>query len=358
MFTNIIIAGVGSNLIVLKIIRFISRNNTSVQANTLISGNGTLAISNKEFYGLTTLGGLYLKGKLQMLTNFGYYGFRGWVMLAAIGICFKKMWGNSFTKLILTFVAIYYLLILDPFNIDRSQNAIVLSGSSDYSALVVFIGLILVGCFSMDIYDFLVRQFEKYKNAILIFFAAIFVALVTTREKVVSALTSRLNLFLSTSKEIGFYQHKVELFVASILILLVIIIILTTISYYKKTAIKVLISLVIFTILIPPFFLFDAGKVPLSKTFSYINESNQFKLEHSLILSDYFTAYYETKKILPPRSDIVTNSSNIMAYNNYFNMSMVNNFGKTSKVYGIGIICSKNNASIAVFNKIEVCELN
>ena len=70
-----------------------------------------------------------------------------------------------------------------------------------------------------------------------------------------------------------------------------------------------------------PFFITVVGKVPLEKTFSYINESNRDKLLSVSNYSDKYDVYFYAKDHLSKDSFIKTAISELYIYDDYFQLT-------------------------------------
>lgn len=368
MFASILTSGFRSNALVDSAFKSVEKILAHFRPSQLQQGNPAQATDqlsslddlHKDLYDAHSNLSIYLKGKLQLLTNFGFYGLRGWLVLLTAAVFLKKIWNNNLLKLILVFIFVYYIVVLDPFSINRYTYAVVLFGSPNYSTLVVFLGLVLVGAHLMDIYNFLVRKIFSGKTYFLLLFLVTSGLLIIVRDKLVSALTNHLYLLVTIEKALSFYRHKVDLFITFILVFCLISAFMIIISYFNKVATKVFVVVIFVMVMIAPFFLFEPGKIPLRSTFVNIGKDNEYKLKNSLILSDGFNLYFNSKKLLPANSIVVTENHNIMAYNNYFQMKMADTVLSSAKkeigTFFIGTICPKGSRIIQTVGTTNLCE--
>lgn len=293
----------------------------------------------KTLYGMNSLSDLYLKGKLQIFTNFGYYAFLGWLFIISLVLYFKKIWANKFLKVVLIFIALYFLVVIDPFNLSRHPNGIVLSGSPKYSSLIVFLGIVIFINYLPDLLDRITKFFFKFRVIIGRLLIATFLFLLFFKGTIVNFIVVNLDLITVLYKSLDFYQQKITLFynVLLIFIFLLAFLLLLKAKYLKERSKYLLKFLIIVMFLVAPFFLFEPGKTPLKRTFTDIGKSNEYKLRNDLIYSDFFNLFYDAQKILPPDTQIVTENYDIIIYNDFFQLT---NYEPKEKVhYKIGSQC-------------------
>ena len=116
--------------------------------------NSKEAVSNiqdkghQSLYQVSNIRDLYLKAKFQILTNVGVFGFYFWFFLGVCIFCWKKIFCSSLGKIIVIFMFTYFLIIIDPFGLNRHRYAIILSGSPKYASLILFLSLIFVSVYA------------------------------------------------------------------------------------------------------------------------------------------------------------------------------------------------------------------
>lgn len=375
MYSSILYAGLRSNKYADEFIRFFDRNNISrmwasiFHTQVATTGNTTTAVNtnsfstadevSKEVFHTSSLRDVYLKGKLQSFTNLGFYALRGWIVLITFIAYLRSIWKNNFSKLIFCFMVIYVLIIIDPLNINAHQNAIVLSGSPNYSGLMVFLGLTVACVYIMDLVKFITAFISRFRVFFALITFCILIFMMVAHQAIVSFLANNLHFIIAIQKNLDFYQHKINILSYSMMVLAIIFICFIFASYFLRKSIGIFISGLLLVSLIMPFFLFEVGKVDLASTLTHISSDNQYKLEHSFIGADYYHVYFAAQGVLPKGSMVVADNHNVFAYNNYFNMSM-NTFdllGK-NKVYRISTICPSNSSVLLSQNDVMLCQLN
>ena len=293
----------------------------------------------KSLYDMSSTKDIYLKGKLQIFTNFGYYAFWGWLFIVSLILYLRNIWANKFLKIILIFSALYFLIVVDPLNLNRHPYGIVLFGSPKYASLIVFLGIIILINYLPDLLGRATQFFFRFRVIIGGFLGITFLFLLLFKETIISFLVANLHLITVIYKDLGFYRHKISLLynVLLIFIFLLVFLLLPRVKYLQEGRKYLLIFLFIIVFLIFSFFLFEPGKVPLKKTFIDIGKSNEYKLRNNLMNPDFFIVFYDAQKILPPDTQIMTENYDIIAYNNFFQLT---NYDPEKKLlYKIGNQC-------------------
>lgn len=284
-----------------------------------------VALQHADMYQVNNPKGIYIyiKGKLQMITNVGSYGFYFLFFLSVLVSKLKELIDSVFGKIILLFMAIYYLFIIDPFNLNKNDLAIVLSGSPKYSMLLVLFSIIVVSVY----FDSLMRIIFKYvyKNRLLISTASFALALLLYifKSGVIDFGLKALLGIIQVSRNISFYANKIELFYYVILGFVVFFGFALAIFHLRKIAENLayrFFFILCLLFMIAPFFIVNVGKVPLSKTFTLLNENRETKLQNTIYFGDLFKVYYYAKNNLPKGTLVRTNSLEIQTYNDYFGL--------------------------------------
>jgi len=321
-----------------------------------LSGEQSLALQHINMYQTNNLREMYFKGKLQIITNIGSYGFYFLFFLAVLVVKFKEIRASSFGKMILLFMATYYLVIIDPFNINKNDLSIVLWGSPKYSMLVVFFSIIFIAVY----FDSIIRLVFRfiYKNKLLIsitaFVSAIF--LYIFKSGVINLGLKILQDVVQINRDISFYANKLELFYYFIFNLTLFFGIVLIIFYFIKIAENIayrfFLTLCLF-FMIFPFFIVDVGKIPLAKTFSLVGESREFKLQNIIYFGDLFKVYYYAKNNLPEKTLIRSVFLEVYVYNDYFKMVERDN---PEAKYEIAKNCLSNQRMLYVSGVYCLCQ--
>jgi hypothetical protein len=87
----------------------------------------------------------YTKGKLQGFFQLNYYGLVFPLFLVIIITNFKNLVKNRFPKLWLIFIMLYYIILIDIFNINPSRFAYVTTVSHKYTVFIIPFVAILIG---------------------------------------------------------------------------------------------------------------------------------------------------------------------------------------------------------------------
>lgn len=274
-----------------------------------------------NMYQTPNLLSVYLKGKLQIITNTGSYGFYFLVFLGIVIARFKEIISSIFGRLLLFFVFIYYFIIIDPLNINKNDLAVVLWGSPKYAMLVVLFALIFVAVYFESWVKIIFNFISKRRISYLGSFSLFFIVFVFLKNFFLTIGLKLLMNLVQISRNISFYVNKVEIAYYGILgVLLFLILFLYNLNKIKKD-IAFKIFLITFSFLmIMPFFIADPGKVPLSKTFSYVSDSEEIKLKNIIYFGDLFEVYYYAKDTLPKGTLIRTNYMELYTYNSYFKL--------------------------------------
>lgn len=266
---------------------------------------------------------IYLKGKLQIITNPGSYGFYFLFFILILLAKFKKLFFSNFAKVLLFFTILYYFVIIDPLSMNKNSLAVVLWGSPKYSMLVVLLVLIFVAVY----FEAMIEDFSRFVSKKSSYLAGTSIAgiafLVIFKDFVLSLGLRMLTSFVQVTRDISFYSGKVILFYEVLLVILVSFSVLTFLIYLNKIkkANSHIILLVLCSIfMITPFFIADAGKVPLYETLHYINSDNETKFKNIIYFGDLFGVYYYAKSNLPKETLIKTNYCELYPNNTYFNL--------------------------------------
>ena len=336
-----------------KTTRVIVNANGSSQ---VLVGDQAVKAMHAQSYQMNSLKDLYLKGKLQAITNVGAYGFYFLSFLLILVMKFKEVVTSVFGKTILLFVAIYYIVIIDPLNLNKNDLAIVLSGSPKYNMFVALLSIILVAVY----FDSIARSIFKYifRNRLLLSVVSLVGALLLCvfRKDVISLGLKLIMSFVQIDRDVSFYANKIELFYYFLFILVVLFGIILAIFYFAKiienTAYRFFFVLCLL-FMTAPFFIVNVGKVPLSKTLSLLSEDREVKLQNIIYFGDLFRVYYHAKNTLPPKTPVSTSFSELYVYNNYLQLRVP---GDSMAKYGINRVCSGRDREIYRAGAYVLCQ--
>ncbi len=303
--------------------------------NAALSGDQKMEMMHAQMYQVNNFKDVYLKGKFQMVTNIGSYGFYFLFSMLVAVLKFKKIAASVFGRIILVFMVVYYFVVIDPLNLNKNDLAIVLWGSPKYSMLVVLFSIILVAVY----FDSIARAvFDHiYKKKLLIFWSSLIIATLFYffKAKVVNLGLGILMGLIQISRDVIFYANKVEIFYyaifAGVIFLGISMLVFQFMGTPKKIAYKFFFTLCLF-FMIAPFFIVNVGKVPLNETFTFLNSSREIKLENVIYFGDLFKVYYYAKNILPKDTTIQTDFVEIFTYNDYFKLVKVDDLRAKYKI--------------------------
>lgn len=283
-----------------------------------------VALQHANMYQANNIKEVYLKGKLQMITNVGSYGFYFLFFLAVLTAKFKEIWASVFGKIMLLFMAIYYLIIIDPLNLNKNNLAIVLWGSPKYSMLVVLFSILVVAIYFDSIVCVIFRFVYKNRLLISLISFALSIFLYIFKSSVINSGLKILQNIVQINRNTSFYAGKIEMFFYVVLSLIVLFGIVFAVSYFMKIPDNIayrFFSVICLLFMISPFFIVNVGKVPLGETFRLIDDSRETKLQSIIYFGDLFRVYYYAKNNLPKGTPIRTELFEIYTYNDYFSIN-------------------------------------
>ena len=342
-----------------KFIFFSTLHKFSLTLSTIFSKTlskvQNLDLTHQRLYQMKSLKDLYLKGKLQILTNIGVFGFYFWMFLVVIACKLKKVMNSKLGKIILSFVFLYFLIVLDPFNLNKHSLAIVLWGSVKYATLILLISLIITSIYAEEMIIKIFIFLKKWKKMALFITIMLASGLLLFKQFFISIGLKILVSVIPVYKDVSFYKGKIEdFFFAGILFLLLILFSLLLV-YFKKSeiAFRVLVfSLILFFVFIP-FFITDVGKVKLHETFFYLNKSREYKLVKTLNYGNIYNVYYYAKSKLPEKTQIKTNFNELYSYDDYFSLHKMKKGGIK---YEISRKCQPSSEVLYSSDNIYLCK--
>lgn len=314
--------------------------------------------SYKRLYQTTSVLSEYIKGRFQMLTNIGIFGFNFWLFLVVLGKYFKRVARETISRLILVFILIYFIVVLDPFSINKNPFVIVLWGSSKYSTLLVLLSLIITSVFLGDLIKWFTNFLRKNNIIFLISASILMPLLIININKIIDLGTNLLLLTIPVYKERIFYQSAVEkFFILIIFILACMFLVLFLVRTYKNDRPLLYFSkiIVIFVILTPSL-ISVVGKVPLHHSLSFIGKSQREVLESIYYEGDIFRAFHKAQDTLPKGTILKTDFYELSLYNNgYFLLvpSYSDNYS-----YSIVNGCAEEENTIYTFNQVSLCKIS
>ncbi|KKP71308.1 MAG: hypothetical protein UR69_C0001G0132 [Candidatus Moranbacteria bacterium GW2011_GWE2_35_2-] len=341
-FNRVMVSSVGDN---------------TMSISKLSNDIATVATRNKEnltnIYQTNNITDTYLKGRLQILTNIGYFGYHFWIFLIIIFFKWKDILKTHFGKIVSVFILIYFVLVLDPFNLNSNRYADILWGSVKYAMLVLLLSIIFSGTFihlfMKNIVDFIVRRRRYLIVSVSIFLMSAYFFYKQIREIGLSMLFSVIKIYKDTS----FYEQKFDIYFKFLLLILVVFI-LALILYrlIDSKNFNFIIFSMIWLVIITPFFIIDMGKVPILKTFSYVKYKKEEKLKNMVMNGDVFDVYFYAKKILPKDSVLMTGFNEIFPYDDHFSLTK----RKTKDTsYSISKKCDVDSKILYEKNGIFLC---
>lgn len=295
----------------------------------------------------------YIKGKFQILSNIGYFGFYFWFFLAILIVKFKEIVKNIFGRVIILFMGLYFFVIIDPLSLNHDQYSIVLWGSQKYSMLILMLGLIVLSVYMESIISYIQKLIERESTLIALGIALF--SLLFFHANVIEFGFSTLSKSIQFYKADAFYMNIVNnIFwfgVASVAVLLVMLFI---VKFLKNKIIYRYLSVCFFIgcFIIFPFFLTSPGKVPLIKTFSYVFSGREVMLKNSIYEGDIFKVYFYAKSTLPKGSILATNFVEVYLYDDHFRL--IEKFRSQKNSYTITASCNDKDVVFKSGN-ISLC---
>ena len=277
----------------------------------------------------------YIKGKFQLFTNIGVFGVYPWLFLALLVSSFKKILKkNSLNRVLLSFVGLYFLVVIDPFSLNKHPFAIVLWGSTKYANLILLVGMLIVAAYFSEIVKWLNEKISSIRY-IKIYFIGLVLGLVSLKKYIVSFLLKLLLSTIPIFKSIDFYKNKMTVLVSIVTVGFILFTgYLVIKKYNKKIAINGLFVIVMVFLIIVPFFMTDVGKISFLKTFKYLNVTDKQKFENIVNYSDEFKVYYYVRDHLACNTTIETAFDELSLYDNCFKFTKRNEVAKFSIVKG------------------------
>lgn len=299
----------------------------------------------------------YLKGKFQILTNIGSFGVYFWMYLVVVISYFKEILKNNLLKFLLLFTVIYYLVVIDPFNIIKHPLMIVLTGSQKYAMLLLFLSMIPASIFLDRIIQKIITFVEKYLNKFILAGLFFLFIVILFKKTVLDFGLKTLLATIAVFKDISFYRGTVEILYDVLIFIVILSVVILTVSVVRqeKKWITYLANILVVLVIIVPFFATNVGKVSLEKTFTYINKGTQFKLENSLAEADVFKVYFKAMKLLPKGTVLAVDFNELYAYDNYF--ALRSSIDSSDTNYLISANCGENNwERVISSNGVYLCE--
>jgi hypothetical protein len=271
-----------------------------------------------DLYQMSSLFDIYVKGKFQILTNPGVFGFYFWFFLLIVFNKFKEIFASKLGKIIISFIGIYFLVVLDPFNLNNHPYAVILWGSSKYASLLMLCSMVFVAVY----FDWLVKKIvywtEKFSNGIIFTGLVLFGLVLFFKENLINLGLKTLLSVIPVFKEVGFYQEKIEkIYFLGLFCLFGLVVSLIVLKYKKKYSYILFSPLLLVLFVLTPFFITDASKVPIEKTFTYLFSDREAKLKETIFYGDIYKVYFYAKEKLP-RGVVINSVSEIYTYDDHF----------------------------------------
>ncbi|MGA3291918.1 MAG: hypothetical protein ABSC49_02085 [Candidatus Microgenomates bacterium] len=297
-----------------------------------------------------------LKGKFQLLTNIGVFGFAFWLFLFVLAKYLKKIIKNNLLLVITVFMAIYYFVVIDPLSLNKNPISIVLWGSEKYAGLLYFLALIFLSVFMKDMVDWVTKVLVRCKKVLWLVFPIIIISIIF-HSNIIYLGTKILISTIATYKDVSFYRLGVQNFyiLTTILVLLFLIIYYYSILRGKYKLLLNSVKAVIIFSTVLPFFMTTVGKVPFFKPFSFIGKNRQQVLESTYFEGDVFSVFFRTEKLLNSGTTLATDYNEITLYNNNFFIIQPTT-DKTYNKYTISISCDNNGVVLYKSGQVSLCE--
>lgn len=303
-------------------------------------------------YQMSSLFDVYFKGKFQILTNPGIFGFYFWFFLLIVFNKCKEIFSSKLGKIIISFIIIYFLVVLDPFNLNNHSYAIILWGSSKYASLLMLCSMIFVAVYFDGIMKVFINWIKIFSNIIILLGSFLFILIFFLKDYLINLGLRILLAVIPVFKEVQFYQEKIEkIYFAGLFSLLIFLLALIFFKNSKKYfyAVSSCCSLLFFVLI--PFFITDTGKVPHLKTFTYLFNDKETKLKKTIFYGDIYKVYFYAKDKSPEGSKI-NSISEIYTYDDHFKIRI--NFEDLD--YAIKKECDEDFYSLHKEGKFNLCE--
>lgn len=147
---------------------------------------------------------VYVKGKFQGFTQLQYYGLTFWWLIPAL-TRIKSIWRNPGAKRILLFIGSYFVVLMDPFSLNRHEYSYVLVYSPKYTIMLVPFVAILIGI-GIDRYKEIFRRL-KIQGAMLVLLAIFWFSAVVSHQIDWAAVIGRL---IPLYRSLDYYQVIME----------------------------------------------------------------------------------------------------------------------------------------------------
>lgn len=295
----------------------------------------------------------YIKGKFQIFSNIGYFGFYFWFFMAIFIAKFKEIVTDTLGRVIILFMGLYFFVIIDPLSLNHNQYSIVLWGSQKYSMLILVLSLVVLSVYVGNIISCIQKLIEK--KIVPIILGAVLFILVFFHAKVIEFGFFILSKSIQFYKEDAFYMNIVNNIFWFVIVVVAILLWMLFIGRFLKDKIIYYYLSTCFFIscfIIFPFFLTNPGKVPLIKTFSYIFSDREAMLKNSIYEGDIFKVYFYAKSTLPKGSILATDFVEVYPYDDYF--SLIEKFRSQKNAYAITANCDTANI-IFKSGRISLC---
>jgi len=329
------------------------KNSMGNPRNTSVAN---LDATHSDLYQVKGFLDIYLKGKLQIFTNIGIFGFYAWIFIATLAYDLKNIWKNKIAKILVLFIGIYFVVVIDPFNLNGNQYAIVLWGSSKYAKLLLLLSLAITSVYAYYLLSGAFGFFSRYGKAVSIAILSTLFIFVLLRNEVIAYLLKVLFSVTQVYKGAGFYHHKIEIFFYSSVLIMFLVAISFALDKVKREMSFIIFSLSCISFFIfVPFFITDVGKVSLLKTFPLLGADGEKKLEKSLTYGDIYNVYFYAKNNLPCGTLLQTSFNEIYTYDDHFQIKK----GYSDNVdYGISPRCKDNYKPVYTSGNVSLCAKN
>jgi hypothetical protein len=292
---------------------------------------------------------ILIKGKLQGFTQIQFFGliylFFLFILILTLA---KRKRIDLFSKLNLSFIGLFFFIVMDPFFLNPHKYAYVLSISQKYTFLLLPF-IILLTSFN---FKYLNEYFSKFRTRYILFLSIIpFFLLIP---KIKNFL--KINLYEITKKIIPFYNGqeyyllKIEKIFIWMIFLSFLVYIFYIINNVKKRKNDIIFKKFIFLLIffIVPYFYILSNNYNIINTFRYIISENTLKnqkIVESLKAKNLYHAIHYINNGLPENSKILIhfekpnnlylnawfytrNNQRLLSGKEIYNINNINSFDK------------------------------
>jgi len=312
-------------------------------------------ITHHDLYDFSSSLSKYLKGKLQIFSNVGAFGVYFWLYIIVLLVFFKSVITEKFLQFLAAFILIYYIVVIDPFNLIKHPLSVVLWGSQKYAMLLLFLSMIGSSVFTPSLLKKTTDILQPKGKWIIVSCIVIIVITIFFKEIILGILMNILLATIVIHKDMSFYSEVMLSLYNTVLVMMGVFLCLAVIAVWcdsRKLMQSIFVCCGLMLILVP-FFATNVGRVALVKTFSYTNASPEDKLRGLLNKGGIMDVYFEAKNILPRGTLLQTDYMEMYAYDDYFALTYSRNIPSVD--YAISANCLSWR-TIMTSGVVKLCE--